>query len=146
MEIDINRQVLTSADGSNWVQRSTIGLDRPAQIAYGAGCFVVCGGGDTAYSQDAVNWTAPPSGYLYVGYSVAFAQQTFVIVGGGTKVIQSDPVLSLQAQPGRKLRIDGIPGQTCWVETATSLYPAPLWAPVTNFILPSTPYLWTDTV
>jgi len=146
IEIDIRNQVLTSTDGSNWTQHSTVTLLRPSQIAYGNGCFVICGGGDTQYTEDTVNWKVPTSGYLYVGSGAVFAQSTFVMVGGGAKVMQSDPVLILQARPGPTLSISGQPGQMCFIETTDELAQSPAWIPLTNFPLPSTPYLWTDTI
>lgn len=146
MEIDIHNQVLTSLDSSNWTQQSAVTLVRPSQIAYGNGCFVICGGGDTQYTEDTVIWKTPASGYLYVGSSAVFAQSTFVMVGGGTKVMQSDPVMMLQAGPGRTLSIDGRPGQMCFIETTDELAPAPVWNSLTSFPLPSSPYVWTDTI
>jgi hypothetical protein len=145
MEIDINQRVLTSTDGSNWTARSTVTLLRPSQIAYGSGCFVICGGGSTQYTEDAMTWITPASGYLSVGNSAVFAQSTFVIVGGGTKVLQSDPVLMLEMPFAGTLLIDGRTGQPCWVEATDQLGSAPAWIPLTNFALPYTPYLWTDT-
>jgi hypothetical protein len=146
MEIDIQNRVLISTDGSNWTQQSTVTLLRPSQITYGSGCFVICGGGNTQYSEDTVNWKTPASGYLYVASSAVFAQATFVMVGGGTKVMQSDPVLMLEMPAVGTLRIAGRPGQMCFIESIDELASGSAWSPLTNFALPSSPYIWADTI
>ena len=144
MSIDTRSRVFTSVDASNWVQRGSVTTIRPGQIAYGNGQFLIGGANRSEHSPNGNSWFTNPSLCCFYAqaYSFAFGNGFFVTCDRqGIK--KSDPIVALQIGEGSSLRLVGPTGSVYAVESSTSLAPGEPWPVLTNFTLPTSPYLWT---
>ncbi len=143
--LDHDLNSFTSTDGTNWIKRGSINpanLARPAHIAYGGGHFVTVGGGYIHYTRDAADWTASTNGYFYVGHSVAYGKGTFVAVNG--LIIQSDPVVWLDAAGPGNFRISAVPGMSCRIEVTSTPNIPDSWTTLETVPITTCPQIWTD--
>ena len=139
MSVDTRRRVFTSSDASNWVQRGSIAFIRPNQITYGNGLFLVNGNYQSEYSRDGLSWTAASNTCC----SKSAFGNGFFVTCDGEGIKKSDPIVTLQMDGPSSLRFLGPTGAVVNVESS-SLAPGDSWQPVTNLLLPTSPYLWNS--
>ena len=82
--------LLTSIDGTNWVQRDTGVSDGLRDCAYGAGGYTAVGDyGTVITSTDLVTWTPQYAGTFFQLSGITYAAGQFVAVGDATTILTS---------------------------------------------------------
>ncbi|MEN9309076.1 MAG: hypothetical protein RL173_3008, partial [Fibrobacterota bacterium] len=86
-----NGHILSSTDGSDWVDRLvTTTSEWPSSIAFGGGKFVMVGSNGTIMtSPDGLNWTRRSAGTTSDLYSVTYGGDRFVVSGVNDTVLVS---------------------------------------------------------
>ena len=140
MLVDIGNRLWTSPDAVNWTFRGRIESDRPSQIHYAYGTWIMVGGKPLS-SRDGITWTERVSDPGQPLFCVAAGRHTFV-AGGYQRIMQSDPVLNLGVSSGspRELTLSAPLGRTARIDFSES--GAGNWQPVQTVTLESDPYLW----
>ncbi len=139
---DIRNQTFTSGDGTNWTFLGVNTLLRPQGLAYGNGFWVAAAGVRANYSTDLVHWTTVTNVQAAVD-ELCFGNGSFVTFGN--VILQSAPVIVLQAMPGLPgvISLSGPAGVTYQIQALSALGQTN-WQTVSNLTVTSTPYLWTD--
>lgn len=140
MLVDTGNNLWMSRDAVNWTSRGRIESERPTQIHYAYGTWIMVGG-KTLSSRDGITWTERVSDPGHPLFCVTAGRHTFV-AGGYQRIMQSDPVLNLEVSSGspRELILSGPLGRTARIEFSES--GAGDWQPVQTVTLDSDPYVW----
>ena len=149
-------EVLVSSNLIKWTTNviCNTGYDYfPAsKITYGGNYFIGIFGTNVWTSVNAIDWTKrfyePSDPYAFFAYG----EGTFLLVSNNEQnIYQSDvfapqsnspsTTLAIATYPG--VTINGTAGATYQIQYTTNLNSA--WLPLTNFMLPHSPYVWVDT-
>ncbi len=124
-----------------------------AGVTYGEGVFVAYGNGNVFSSIDGITWVRHHAGANPPQES-APAFPNVVAIGNGnaiqlltsTEVLASEPMLRLEARSSdkRELRIWGMSGERCRIESKNSFSAIESWSPVTSLVIEAYPTAWRE--
>ncbi len=146
-------EVFVSSNLMQWTTNVICGYFEltPSQIAFGGSQFIGNFGSDIWTSANAFDWTnrfyGGPTTCAY-----AYGEGTFVCGNGANGDIYQSGVFTSQSNsPATTLAISTYPGVTIngaagavyQIQSTTNLNST--WQPLTNFMIPFSPYIWVDT-
>jgi len=117
--------ILSSIDGTNWIQRNAGTTATLSGIAFGKGTFVATSyNGSIFTSNDGATWQQRNTGISIRLLSVIYGNNSFVLVGDNGLILQSDPIsdLRIQIQNSQiELDVSCDAGNGCWLQSSTNL-------------------------
>ena len=144
--------VFVSSNLTQWTSNvvCNYSINFPSPIAFGGGQFIGNFGPDIWTSTNAFNWTDRTNTYYYNADAFAYGEGTFV-AGAADSIYQSGVFAPQSNSPPTTLTISTYPGVTInatagavyQIQSTTNLNST--WQPLTNFMLPFSPYIWVDT-
>ena len=127
--------ILTSTDGTNWVQHQSAATTGLHAVTYASGQFVTAGSrGGILTSLDGVTWVKRPSATEDSLSGLGYGNGHFVAVGWYPTILQSDSIVTLAIAPtiGKgllELSLEGPTGLAYAVQTSTDMIS---WRNLTN--------------
>jgi hypothetical protein len=127
--------ILTSTNGTNWVERQSTANTGLHAATYASGQFVVTGrSGGILTSPDGMRWVQRPSPTADTLSGIAYGNGHFVAVGLNPTVLESGTIITLAIAPGNgtgllTLSLEGPIGLNYTVQSSTDLIS---WRSMTN--------------
>jgi hypothetical protein len=121
--------ILSSTDGTNWLQRDAGTTIPLTSVAFGDGTFIATSW-DWNYrgliftSNDGISWQQRDTGVRLRLFSASYGNNSFVLVGENGLVLQSDPLADLRIQKqNTQIRLDVScdTGNGCFLQSSTNL-------------------------
>jgi hypothetical protein len=137
LEEEFRPVILTSSDGTNWVQQHSAAQNGLHAITYASGQFVTAGSsGAILTSHDGVTWAQRASGTQNSLGSIAYGNGRFVAVGRGGMILESGSIITLRITPTvgtglLELSLEGPTGLAYAIQSSTDLIS---WLNLTNII------------
>jgi hypothetical protein len=118
--------ILTSTDGTNWVQQKCAARTGLNAVVHAAGQFVAAGSRGILTSHDGVTWVQRESTTDNGFSGIAYGNSHFVAVGGYPTILESGSIITLAITPNAStgllsLSLEGPTGVDYTVQTSTDL-------------------------
>jgi photosystem II stability/assembly factor-like uncharacterized protein len=99
--VGLKGTIITSADGHQWIKRSSRNTGHLYSIVYANNMFMAVGqGGAIVTSTDGIHWITRSTGSVQNLYGIAYGNNTFVVVGNsGTLLTSRDGQDSAYPEP-----------------------------------------------